>query len=290
MTRRTLWSGGAAALVVASLAIAPGAQAAPPPNDAFASAARLEVPPAIQLGTIAEATREEGEPQHAPNATGPTVWYFHRAERTERLALSTCSTRFDTVLAVYTGETLGSLTPVAANDDACGNLGSRVTFVAQAGTVYRIAVGGFREAAGDAARFHLLSSPVVRPRNDAFGAPQPIALGFRAIVPTSLATAQRGEPAHHGRDRASHSVWFTYRARRTGTVKASTFGSSFDTILAVYRGNRFGQLTKIGSSDDLRGQTLASRVRWRAQRGATYRIVVDGYRTRRGEAVLTLSR
>ena len=51
------------------------------------------------------------------------------------------------------------------------------------------------------------------------------------------ATKETGEPAHAG-NAGGHSVWWTWTAPTTGTVTLDTLGSSFDTLLAVYTGQR----------------------------------------------------
>ena len=71
---------------------------------------------------------------------GPCLW---------PVSISTCTSSFDTVLAVYTGgSTFPALTRVGGDDDGCdapNPSGSRLSFDAVAGTEYRIAA--FRLAA-----------------------------------------------------------------------------------------------------------------------------------------------
>ncbi|MCI0551019.1 MAG: hypothetical protein L0287_08690, partial [Anaerolineae bacterium] len=50
---------------------------------------------------------------------------------------------FDTVLAIYSGSSVGSLSPVVSNDDVGSGLQSSLTFSAIAGVIYRIAVDGY---------------------------------------------------------------------------------------------------------------------------------------------------
>ena len=71
----------------------------------------------------------------------------------------THGSNFDTLLAVYTGSSVGSLTLVASNDDENPPtiVSSKVTFTAQAGTAYQIAVDGF---AGDSGTIVLNWAPV----------------------------------------------------------------------------------------------------------------------------------
>jgi hypothetical protein len=57
------------------------------------------------------------------------------------VGLTTKGSDFDTVLGVYTGDSLAGLTAVASNDDDHGRQ-SLVRFVAVAGTSYAIAVAG----------------------------------------------------------------------------------------------------------------------------------------------------
>jgi hypothetical protein len=62
----------------------------------------------------------------------------------------------DSVLAVYSGATIGSLVAIGSNDDACaggyGGHGSRVSFAALAGTQYHVRVAGYR---GDMGSFYV---------------------------------------------------------------------------------------------------------------------------------------
>ena len=129
----------------------------PPANDEFGWATGLQDPPFLFStfvdGTNLGATKEPGEPDHAGNPGGRSVWYRMSSRYTADVFVSTCSapTDFDTVLAVYRGTSVGSLTPVASNDDEGGNCPggrSNVSFTMQAGVFYLIAVDGRGGAAG----------------------------------------------------------------------------------------------------------------------------------------------
>lgn len=120
----------------------------PPPNDAFANRLGLSGPAGQVIGTNIGATRESSEPEHAGNAGGSSVWWSWTAPATGSFQMNTRGSDFDTLLAIYTGRDVGSLTVVAANDDTFGAT-SGVTFLAQEGRTYRIAVDGFRGAMGN---------------------------------------------------------------------------------------------------------------------------------------------
>ena len=101
------------------------------------------------------------------------------------------------------------------------------------------------------------------------------------------ATGQTGERPHFSDGSLPvQSVWFKWRAPRNRTVVVNTNGSDFDTILAVYRGNRLGQ-PALAANDD-HGSGLTSRVTFDATRGVTYRIAVDSFGAAEGNYLLNL--
>jgi hypothetical protein len=116
-------------------------------NDAFANAWTLVGTTDDVLGTNIGATQESGEPFHWPGTGGASVWWTWQAPATGWVTVSTYRSLFDTVLAVYTGTQVSTLTLIANNDDS-GDSTSQVDFVATAGTVYRIAVDGYGGATG----------------------------------------------------------------------------------------------------------------------------------------------
>jgi hypothetical protein len=77
-----------------------------------------------------------------------SVWCSFTPTVTGTAKFDTCGgTSFDTALAAYTGSTVGGLTSVAANDNACGTR-SKISFTAQAGTTYHVAIDGKAAAVG----------------------------------------------------------------------------------------------------------------------------------------------
>ncbi|MBA2714911.1 MAG: S8 family serine peptidase [Rubrobacteraceae bacterium] len=128
----------------------------PPPNDNFANARIFSGYSYAANGTNVGATPEGGDPVKVSSSsyTNRTVWYQWKAPFSGPVEIDTCSyyTDFDTVLGVYTGSALGSLTQTAANDDGCevGNRnGSRVTLMATKDTTYHILVDGYADSKGN---------------------------------------------------------------------------------------------------------------------------------------------
>lgn len=255
-----------------------GASAAPPANDAFVDAS--PVPSAAASSTLnadtTEATREIGEQGPASEA-GPTVWFRWTAAESRPVTISTCGqTSLDTVIYVFRGTTLGSLSPVANNDDATGGvcgLQSKLSFTSQKGIAYSIQLSTFGSAVPGP--FPAILETHAATNNDDFAQataiPGPDAL---YSFDTAPATKQSGEPNHAG-NVGGKSIWYSWQAPANGTTTIDTCGSSFDTLLAVYTGAVVSALTPVASNDDFCGQQ--SSVSFAATSGVTYRIAVDGY-------------
>jgi len=128
----------------------PLATGASPVNDYFIEASLLEGIETAATGSNIGATRETGEPLHA-NSGSASVWWRWTATESGVISVATTGSDFDTVLAVYTGNAVGSLTRVASDDDSGEGNSSRVAFTASAGTTYRIAVDGYGSATGNIA-------------------------------------------------------------------------------------------------------------------------------------------
>ena len=136
--------------VVAALVAFPAPALAAPVNDGFANATAVSGLPVSVNGENVGATKEPGEPDHAGDTGGQSVWWVWTAPSTASVTVDTCGSSFDTLLAVYTGDSVNALNLVGSNDDAC-DLGSAVTFQAVAGQVYRIAVDSRLEETGTVA-------------------------------------------------------------------------------------------------------------------------------------------
>jgi len=131
-----------------------GAPASVPANDNFASATAIQFSGATYTttGTNIQASKESGEPTHASEAGGRSVWWRWTAPANGRITFTTLGSNFDTLLAAYTGTGLAALTALASNDDVetpeqnpapSRPRTSIITFDAVSGTTYRIAVDGW---------------------------------------------------------------------------------------------------------------------------------------------------
>lgn len=119
-----------------------------PANDSFANRTRL-TDTSLQIeASNADASVEPGEPTAITDLGGGSVWWEWTAFTAGRVTVSTAGSSYDTVLAVFTGDSIDALTLVASNDDEDllgGIFTSRVSFFARRGTYYKIAVAGTRD-------------------------------------------------------------------------------------------------------------------------------------------------
>ena len=245
----------------------------PEPNDDFGHAQPLggDLPSSWQSSNRF-ATKQSGEPDHAGDAGGPSVWFKWTAPRSGAVSVDTCGSSFDTLLAVYTGAKLESLTPVQSDDDGSGKCApaSKLSFPAVANTTYRIAVDGKGGAEGTL-DLHLDG----RPGNDDFEAAEKIpgSLGWYWPGATMLATKQAGEPGDPG----GHSVWYSWTPRKSWTVELDACAKGFDPLLGVYTGSAVGSLTAVSTTDTGGGECEeGSGVKFAAVVGTTYHFAVDG--------------
>jgi hypothetical protein len=121
----------------------------PLPNDDFAAAEEIHGYSGSVRGSNWRATPEPGEPPHAFfQGGGSSVWWRWTAPGTGVVFFDTFGSThtrgyaLDTVVAVYTGDSLDALTVVAQNDSAGNRVESVVNFFAEVGTTYWIAVDG----------------------------------------------------------------------------------------------------------------------------------------------------
>ena len=92
-------------------------------------------------------TLEVGEPNHVGHSGGYSVWYQWQATASGNVTFDTAGSHIDTVIGIYSGSSLTTLTTVASNDDTGYELHSTVTFSATLNTVYYIALDSYDGAA-----------------------------------------------------------------------------------------------------------------------------------------------
>ena len=128
--------------------------------------------------------------------------------------------------------------------------------------------------------------PPAPPPNDNFANAQVVSGCSGTVTGTNAgATKEAGEPNHLSTTGdptggGSRSVWYKWQAPSSSSVTFATEGSTFDTVMGVYRGTAVNALTVVGQHDDVggpNGQDKTSAVTFNAIAGTTYMIAVDGY-------------
>ena len=263
-----------------------------PPNDDFAHAIVLSGEDATRTDdTSVDAGLEPGEPtQVAGAAAGASIWYRWTAPATGRVSVDTGFSDFDTLLAVYTGSAVGSLSEVASNDDAGADyLTGTVAFDATAGTTYQIRVDGLQGDTGTV-DLHLLETEGSAPPNDSFAnAVQLTGLSAERTGDTNAgASLETGEPSVMDDAPAGRSIWYRWTPAESGSLSLDTAGSDFDTLLGVYTGSTVADLTEVAVNDDA-ASDLTSAVVTDVDAGTTYWIRVDGFGGETGTVSLHLA-
>lgn len=271
------------------LVVAPAALAAPA-NDNFAEAENVgaTLPIAISRSNVG-ATKESGE-EIGTFAAGHSVWFEWEAPSTGFVTIGSCEATFHSVLGIFTGAEVGSLTKVAeGNADegpGCLNQGQEFTFKAIAGTSYKIAVDGngfylFGSPPPTEGEFTLRIEATPPPANDDFQNAAELVgqvLGqpgeeqvYRASASgyTWGATKQAGEPDHGG-DSGGASVWYTWTPPVSGTARI-TACCGWPPLLGVYSGSAVDALTPVPV-----GPGAPVNATFAVEAGVLYRIAVDG--------------
>ena len=240
----------------------------PPTNDNFASSATLTGTNAsVYSASSLSATKEPGEPDHAANPGGRSVWWAWTAPVSGRFAVVSTGP-FDQLLGVYTGASVSALTEVASAT-APSNVVAKATFDAVQGTVYHIAVDGKDGASGSFTLYLRLP-----PSNDDFANRFTLANTNITITATNAnATNEAGEPSHAG-NAPQRSVWWKWTAPISGRAVVSVTSSTSSQSLGVYAGTTVSNLTAVASGS-MNGNNPAY-ANFDAAAGTEYEIAVDG--------------
>jgi thiol-disulfide isomerase/thioredoxin len=160
-------------LVLMSLGACPAN--AQPANDMFANRITITGTNFTVTGSNVGASSEPGEPYHAGEPGGVSVWWSWTATFSGTATISTAGSSFDTLLGVYVGSSVSALTEVASNDDALDSSGltSKVVFDVTSGQTYQIAVDGFFGDSGDIYLQVQLAPPQPPPPAPAWVLPDP---------------------------------------------------------------------------------------------------------------------
>jgi hypothetical protein len=207
-----------------------------PPNDQFELARPLDDPFTGKVFTDVTivgygnygATKQPGEPNHAGDPGGASVWFEWTAPQTGSVQISACQAGFSPLLAVYTGDEVTRLTPVASAVGSAGaecptdsRAAGQVAFNVHDGVTYDIAVDG---VGGSSGRFDLaLLASDRRLPSPAPGTPTPGPSATSTVVAAKPKPPNTKIAARHI-DPSRDSISF----RLGSNLKGSTFRCKLD--------------------------------------------------------------
>lgn len=202
------------------------------------------------------------------------VRYVFSASAGQRIWISMNSSVFDSYLTLMNPSGIVLYT----DDDGGAGTNSRIPpgsgtitlnvagdYVIEASSYLQYVTGPFTLAVGST------------PSNDEPGGATVIAgLPQTFSLDTTAATESGSDPVHSCTGmRDSNTVWFRWTANFTGRLRADSFGSGYDTVLAAYSGEG-GPGVEVACNDDF-GGSLQSRIEFAVVFGRTYWIQVSEY-------------
>ncbi|MDB6038420.1 MAG: hypothetical protein JWM99_2261, partial [Verrucomicrobiales bacterium] len=244
-----------------------------PSNDNFAKRLPLAGSSVTTSANLNLASREPGEPLHAQQTGSNSLWWSWTAPRSGPVVITTGGSEpVDTVLGVYTNLSLATLKEVASNDDSAGLNSSWVTFHAQEGEIYQIAVDGKTNSRGPIE----LNLSMDIPPNDQFAHAQLLqSLPLLVTADNTNATVETGEPLPLSETYAGgNSVWFKWTAPENSKIRVDASQSRFAGGLTafIYQGDSLAGLQPIADNNF---NNLSSFV-FSAVKNSTYYLRVDG--------------
>lgn len=256
-----------------------------PPVNGTCSTAQVLPPSTLIAGTMTGDSPSVGLAScGVPD--GPDVWFNFTPTASRFWRFDTCGSVLNGVLTLY--PTCPPSTPIACSaspSPSCtgASQGVALTAFLQAGTTYRLRVGGNPSSTVGTA-FQLIALPVSPPNDDCQNA-QTLQLDTPTVGSNAGAVPSASKAFCAVND--TRDVWFTFAAPRSGTYQFNTCaaGATFDTVLSLHPA--CGEALVTCSNDVPNCGTLGARVVYRLIGGQKYLVRVAGNNNSEGTFVLT---
>ena len=233
-------------------------------------------------GNNSMASLEVNEPPHL-GYKKRTIWGTWTAPSDGEVIINTERSSFNTMLEIYTGDSISELHRVASNDDVQRGLyWSRVKFPVKAGAAYTIMVDGAASGASGAGNavvdleFTAIIQPGAETGTDAFDSRPTMPSSMRAlgIANNEFAGIDLDEKISLGY--GGRTVWWRWVAPETGKVTIDTLPCATDTALTVYTGETLPTLQEVAMNNDA-PNVRQSRVSFQTMAGQAYEIMVGAW-------------
>lgn len=163
-----------------------------------------------------------------------SVWATFVAPQTGKLDINTYGSLYDTMIAVYKTSAV-TANQVACNNDYLSQTTSSVTVSIQMGVRYYVLIGSVNpspvvlNSVNDELVLNFSSNMY---RDMAFVVP---ATGRYTNVQDAIQTSTDDMVAPSCSAATNYSAWYSFKPTSSGRYEFSTAGSSYDTVLAVFR-------------------------------------------------------
>jgi hypothetical protein len=289
------------AIIILALATATNAKAGcgvAPANDNLAAA----IPLVLSGGTTSVttnnicATKEVGEPNHAEDIGGSSVWFKFTPTVTKVIRINTTDTTFDTLLAVYAGNAVNDLQIVGHNNDGKTIPGfdgaSTADLMLTAGTTYYIAVDGLNTSGvTEQGNFKIALLEYDAPDQDNFNSAYDLGYSFRgSIAGTNYnATIEPGEPDAMNANPNGKSVWYKWKSSDSIAMSfevTDNFRSQIGIYTSVSGSPTINDIFKVAAGVDYTGFTGDRyKATFFAEANRTYYIKIDWHNIGGSESV-----
>ncbi|MFC7335858.1 S8 family serine peptidase [Haloferula chungangensis] len=253
-----------------------GASSAAVVCDDLADALRFEGVQGYWSGSNRKASREPDEDSFSLAGTGSrSLWFAWNAPYQGLVEFEVQSSDEGVRLAAFSPGPDGQLSLVWDGGGSKTEERQTLRFYSEVGKEYRLLVDSSHPTGQN-----LLVTLALRPVNDQRSKSLAL-LGdrFETIADNRTATAEPFElDRPHAGVGKGKSLWWNWTPEFDGDFVMTTYGSAFDTVLAVYVNEGNASLTEIASNDDRSGLDWTSQVEFPAVGGTQYLIAVDGFR------------
>ncbi len=272
-----------------------------PQNDRFVDAFKIDALSGTASLSNLRAGVESGESTGDALPLQNTLWWRYTAPKSGAYSFDTLTSEVDTIVRAYkpavsldtNGRPVLSATkdlgladlPWLESSDRLGEDPSGLVSVRLfAGETIWLSVGTQYDTVGKV-QFNWRYTPLPESTwgPDHFGSALPVNVTPGTTELSSIgATNEMGEPLH-GQISNHASIWLDLIVPQSGSYIFNTRGSTFDTVLSLYKGETLSELVPLADNDNADSQSIHSQVRVSLIAGKRYLVAIAGREAGEGQ-------